>query len=115
MRPILIAIGFLLVYGSASASPLTNSIAKDLAEKNTRTQADIHNENYCGARHETDDAIAGLEMAMDETASSQPVNMPTVESIHVVASPDDVLWISDRINQLEQLQGSLGLFCPPTR
>jgi hypothetical protein len=115
MRFILIAVGFLLAYGSASASPLTNSIAKDLADKSTRTQADLSKEDYCGARHETDDAIAGLEMAMDETASSQPVDMPTVKSIHVVASPDDVLWINDRINKLQALQGSLGLFCPPTQ
>jgi len=115
MRLILITVGFLLAYGSASASPLTTSITKDLMDKNTRTQADLSNKDYCGARHETDDAIAGLEIAMDETASSQPVDMPTVKSIHVVASPDDVLWINDRINQLQKLQGSLGLFCPPTR
>lgn len=113
MKQTAIVVGLMLTCGPSWASPLTDSIAADLQDKDLQVEENLSKKNYCDARHEIDDVVTGLKSALDQIADDQVINMPTLKSIHVKASPDDVTWISQRLIESENMQHSFYLFCPP--
>ncbi|HVI87660.1 MAG TPA: hypothetical protein VM659_05120 [Dongiaceae bacterium] len=95
----------------AFATPLTDSISDGLRKMEVGILADAHAHRFCSAQTKVEAALSELNVATEQIAEDKPIDLPTIATQHVRATPVETIWILQAKRNYTSWQHEFVLLC----